>query len=417
MSKPRTLLLLLVAFGFTNAAADDYLEARAELVTAYQAQDYPAMVLAAERALGARPGFPGALFNLAMAQSLNGEPERSLQTLEQILAGNVDFGADEMDVFAPLHELDDWDSYVARVKALYEPVGTAGEMKMIEEGDFIPEGIAVDAKGRVYVGSIRKGKILRHDSTFRIISDGTGHWSVFGMRFHPDGTLWFASSAVAQLENVGDAQGQAGLFQIDVDSGELLKSAILPEYADNQVLGDLVIADANTIYTTDSITGGVYRYNIDANEYEILVAPGKLNSPQGLVLDQSGGFLYIADYTGGLYRASLIDRSLAKVRVADSVVDYGIDGLYRHGDELIVIQNGIRPHRVAALKLSEDGMAVTGSRVLASNLPDFDEPTLGAIRGDKLLFVANSHWNRFDAENRLPEGLAGPIVLKLDLSD
>ena len=79
----------------------------------------------------ATPGFPGALFNLAMARSLNGEAERSLQTLEQILARNVDFGADEMDVFAPLHELDDWDSYVARVKALYEPVGTAGKLKMI----------------------------------------------------------------------------------------------------------------------------------------------------------------------------------------------------------------------------------------------------------------------------------------------
>ena len=37
------------------------------------------------------------------------------------------------------------------------------------------------------------------------------------------------------------------------------------------------------------------------------------------------------------------------------------------------------------------------------------------VRGDELYFVANSHWNRFDRENRLPEGLSGPIILKLSL--
>ena len=40
---------------------------------------------------------------------------------------------------------------------------------------------------------------------------------------------------------------------------------------------------------------------------------------------------------------------------------------------------------------------------------------LGALHGDSLYFVANSHWNRFDRDNSLPEGLSGPIVLKLDL--
>ena len=52
---------------------------------------------------------------------------------------------------------------------------------------------------------------------------------------------------------------------------------------------------------------------------------------------------------------------------------------------------------------------------LAANLPEFDEPTLGTIVGDDFYFVANSHWNRFDANNELPGGLTGPIVLKLSL--
>lgn len=235
------------------------------------------------------------------------------------------------------------------------------------------------------------------------------------MRFHSDGSLWFASAAVPQLADVGDEEGQTGLFRLDVASGEVTKSAILPQYAAEQVLGDLVIADGNTIYTTDSLTGAIYRYFIDSNEFEILVERGKLGSPQGLVLDDSGGYLYVADYIGGLYRVSTHDGSLMRLRVAASITDYGIDGLYRYGDELIVIQNGIRPHRVAALALSENGLAIASSRTLASNLKEFDEPTLGVVRGNDFVFVANSHWNRFDRENQLPDGLSGPIVFRVSL--
>jgi len=65
--------------------------------------------------------------------------------------------------------------------------------------------------------------------------------------------------------------------------------------------------------------------------------------------------------------------------------------------------------------LSADGTAIESAEILAMNLPQFDEPTLGALVGDDFYFVANSHWNRFDADNNLPEDLSGPIVLKIGL--
>jgi sugar lactone lactonase YvrE len=234
------------------------------------------------------------------------------------------------------------------------------------------------------------------------------------MRFHDDGSLWFASAAVAQLEGVGDDLGKTGLFRIDPDSGAITRAAILPQHSERQVLGDLVI-HGDAIYTTDSLAGAVYRYDIEADEFRAIVATGALVSPQGLVVDTAGKFLYVADYTRGLHRVSLEDGKPRRLVLPEQVSDYGIDGLYRYGDELVAIQNGIRPHRVVAFTLSDDGGAILDSRVLASNLPEFDEPTLGVIRGDGLYFVANSHWNRFDRENRLPDGLAGPVVLKMTL--
>jgi len=177
------------------------------------------------------------------------------------------------------------------------------------------------------------------------------------------------------------------------------------------------VIDGDDIYTTDSLTGAVYRYDTVADEFATLVPKGALGSPQGLVIDSSGQWLYVADYIGGLYRVALKDGRIEKLVVEGPGSDYGIDGLYRYGDRLIAIQNGIRPHRVVSFRLAGYGQVISETRILASNLPSFDEPTLGVIYGDDFYFVANSHWNRFDHDNRLPDGLSGPTVLKLTLTD
>ena len=394
------------------AVADDYRAARAELVAAYQANDYDAMVVAARKALDARPGYPGALFNLALAQVLNDEAAASLRVLETLAGMGVDFGAGEMDEFAALRALPGWAAYTSRVKALYAPVGQASVALQLDDSHFVPEGIAVDDDGNIYVGSIRKGELRRNAD---VLSRRQEHWSVFGMRLDDVGGLWFASAAVAQMSDVGEDEGKTGLFRLDTETGEVVHSALLPERDHEQLLGDLVIHD-NVIFSTDSLGAAVYRYDIGSDEFTAIVEPGDMGSPQGLVLDEGKEHLYVADYIGGLHRISLDDGTRVRIALPEFVTDYGIDGLYRHEHELIAIQNGIRPHRVTAFRLSDDGLSIVSARTLLSNHVAFDEPTLGVVRGDDFYLVANSHWNRFDAENRLPEGLSGPIILKLRLS-
>jgi len=407
-----SIILAALSLGFLPIAlADEYQDARTELVAAYQAQDFERMVAAADRSLTARPGYPGALFNLALAQALNEDAAASLATLQILLDKGIDFGADEMPQFAALRDLPGWAAYTTGIEALYEPIGSADVMLQLDDGRFVPEGIAIDADGGVYLGSIIRGALYRGAD---VLSDRQGHWSVFGMRFHDDGSLWFASAAVAEQDGVADDLGRTGLFRVDVESGKITRSAELPPHDGEQLLGDLVVK-GNTVFSTDSLGGAVYRYDIDAGEFSTVLERGDLGSPQGLVLDAAGENLYVADYIGGLYRVSLKDGSSTRLVLPESVVDYGIDGLYRYKNELIAIQNGIRPHRVTAFRLSADGLAIEGARTLASNLASFDEPTLGTVRGDDFYFVANSHWNRFDAEHQLPDGLSGPIILKLSL--
>jgi sugar lactone lactonase YvrE len=413
-SQTALTILLLIALSL-NATADEYADARVELVAAYQARNFQAMVVAADKSLIARPEYPGALFNLALAQTLSGAPEDSLQTLRRLLAKGIDYGVADIDEFAAVLELDGWEAYAEDIAALYEPIGRAAVALQLDEDRFVPEGIAIGKDGRFYLGSIYRGQLIRAGDSTELLSDRAGHWSVFGMRFDQHGNLWFASAAVPQLADAGNSVGKSGLFRIDSESGEVTRAVVLPRAPDDQVLGDLVIK-GDSIYTTDSLTGALYRYSIDADRYETVVEPGTFGSPQGLVFDDTGDYLYVADYVGGLHRVSLSDGSRERLVVPVTISDHGIDGLYRHENELVAIQNGIRPNRVVAFTLSDDGLAITGGRTLAANLPEFDEPTLGVVRGDDFFFVANSHWNRFDQNNQLPDGLSGPIILKVSLA-
>jgi len=379
------------------------------------------MRAAARKTLAARPGYPGALFNLALAQVLDGDPAASLDTLLDLLSVGIDFGAADMEEFAACRELLEWADYAAALERLHEPVGVTEVVATLDKGDFVPEGIAADAEGRVYLGSIRYGDLVRvgreGGAPAEIQSTPeNGHWSVFGMRFDATGGLWFASAAVPQFLGADEAEGRSGLFRYDPKAGEISDRAPLPESDKAQVLGDLVIDPNGLIYTTDSLTGALYRFEPGGHKYETLVDTGVFGSPQGLVLDATATFLYVADYIGGLYRVKLSDGTVEKITIQANVTDYGIDGLYRRGEELIAIQNGIRPNRIVALKLDADGLSITASRIIAANLEEFDEPTLGFVAGDDFIFVANSHWNRFDTENALPAGLSGPIILRAPLN-
>ena len=412
-----TLVLFSLLVLASPANADEYSDARAEVIAAYQAEDFDAMQVAAEKAVAARPGYHGALFNLAFARVLGEDFEGALAIFNDLVASGVDYAIVEMEEFAPLQELDGWADYQASVQELLEPVGEATIAYQFPAGDYIPEGIALFGND-LLLGSIRYGNIERigTEPATLVTPEDSGHWSVFGMRIGPDGGLWYASAAVPEFGNLNEVNaGLTGLFRYDFHEKKTTVRAVLPKGDAAMVLGDLVFADDDTIYATESLTGALYQYSLSKNEFAQVVAPGQLRSMQGLVLDERGEHLYVADYVGGLFRIALDDYTVERIGADTTVNLFGIDGLYRYGDQLIAIQNGIQPNRVAAFTLAEDGLSVTSAKVLARNLPEFDEPTLGVIAGDAFLFVANSHWNRFDRAGNLPEGLEGPIILRLAL--
>ena len=122
--KGQTLLIVICLLLANVALADAYSDARSELVAAYETQNFAAMQDAANKALAARPGYPGALFNLAFAKALAGDNVGSLETLGGLVATGVDYGVADIEEFAALKGLPNWQIYEDSVAALHDPTAT-----------------------------------------------------------------------------------------------------------------------------------------------------------------------------------------------------------------------------------------------------------------------------------------------------
>ncbi len=306
------------------------------------------------------------------------------------------------------------------VKALLRDAEAAYTWSPDVPTDFIPESIVRDiAHDRWLMGSVRQRRIDAVDdqgAAYDFVSaDAGGLLSALGMRLIGD-TLWVASSGFNESGAIAKAQiGRAGLFEIDANRGTVRKSWWLPDDGQVHALGDVLIVGSD-IYCSDSLAGGVYRLSAQRERLEPIVAGGLLLSPQGMVaLDERR--LVIADYPTGLWLLDAPSGALQRLRASQPAALTGLDGLYQHEGELIAIQNGTTPKRILRIRLNATKNAIEQVDVLAQNLFGWGEPSLATIHDGFLYYIANSQWDRFDANGGLPpaDQLEAPRIMRLSL--
>jgi hypothetical protein len=151
----------------------------------------------------------------------------------------------------------------------------------------------------------------------------------------------------------------------------------------------LVVRKNGEVITTDSLANEVIRFEPATQSFKPLPVHRPLFYPNGIALGADDGTLYIADSLGVVK----VDLATGKSRDVDPgprSTLAGIDGLYWYKDSLIAIQNGIGSPRVAAFRLSSDGLSVTRTTVLENHTRFCTLPTTGAIRESDFFFIANS---------------------------
>ncbi len=203
------------------------------------------------------------------------------------------------------------------------------------------------------------------------------------------GSIWVASGNIDGSDNEEGAFN--GLVRV-LYSEDTRKSLSAPSGVNPS---DLAVGLDGTLYTSDPIGGGVYFATPDATMLEALVAPGTFRSPQGLVESADGRLLYVSDYRYGIAIIDLETQAISRLSSDAPLILDGVDGMWRYGNELIVVQNGTSPMRIAAFQLSADGTRVVGHRILEQAHSEWTEPLSGSLDGDSLIYVGNGQWDRY----------------------
>ncbi|MBP7622398.1 MAG: hypothetical protein KA763_00390 [Xanthomonadales bacterium] len=391
------------------------------LKAAARGNDVALLLREADATHALAPDVPMVIYLRAVAQAANAQNDAAFESLSQLADTGLAFDIDASPAFAALRSEPRFATLTQRfaengaARGVLDLAFTASGLPT----DFVPESIVRDeVNQRWLLGSVRHARIDAVDdrgAAYDFVASGDGGLlSALGMRLVGN-TVWAASAGFAETAGIAKGDiGRSGLFEIDASRGAVRRSWMLPDDGQPHALGDVLVLGSD-VYASDSIGGGVYRLDARRESLQPLVAPGLLMSPQGIA--EHAGNLVVADYPSGLWHVAIGDGAMRKLRTPSPAALTGIDGLYAHAGDLIAIQNGTTPKRILRIVLDEGGNAITRVDVLAQNLFGWGEPSLATLHDGAFYYIANSQWDRFDANGQLPppEQLEAPRIMRLPL--
>jgi sugar lactone lactonase YvrE len=363
-----------------------------------------------------RPQHPEVYRRMAGAYSLLGNRKMAFSYLEKLVWLRADTSFQANPEFQLLWKKRRFRRLMGQMREALRPTQRSQTAFVLREGGLHPEGVAYDsATQNFYVGSIRKSRVLRlsgsggEAATF--LSNITDLYAVSGLAVDARRRLlWLCSNAMPEMEGYsGRLAPAASLHCYRLDTRERVGRFDVRDDGRKHLLGDVALhpTQAQTAYATDSYSPVVYRASAQADTLEAWASDPRWKNLQGLCFDPSGKWLFVADYSTGLYRIDVATKAVLALGYAP--MPKGIDGLYWHEGRLIGIHNGIRPFRIVAYQLDGAQAGIVGHEVLESNHPLFGEPTLGTLVGSRLYYVADSPWGDYDqGAQLLPEAAEKP---------
>jgi len=350
------------------------------------------------------------VYRLAKVEAALGHRAAALEALAVFGDMGLTFADPASDPeFAPLRGAPRFRAALTKIAAARKPVSRSRIFTTLPENDLIAEDIAYDSVTRqFYVSSVRHRKI------FAVGMDGRAHdfiaegqpniWAILALgvdarrRF-----LWASTAALAEgLGYTAADEGRSALLKYSLDSRTLIKRYDLPRDAAHD-LGDMTLTPAGDVFVSDG-EGAVYWVDHAKDAIEILVGPGKFQSPQTPALAPDGGRLFVPDYARGIGIVHLGTKRISLLGHPASLSFAGIDGLYLSGTSMLAIQNGTEPERLIRMRLDGELTSVTDWETLEANWPGLGDPTHGVFVDGEFYFIANSGWDVLGANGALKPG-------------
>jgi hypothetical protein len=397
--KPLILLLLLAQ------TADPVTESRrlyGEAMEAYRAKNAAVFLEKVRAAAALRPKHPTLQYQLAVADAMNGATDDALAILERIAEMGFVYNPQSQPELSALASSPRFAAIVERFASNAKPAGTPKDVFTLDEKGIIGEGLAFDAKrDRFFVSGVHARKIFTIDregraSTFASNLDR----GAFGMAVDAKrGVLWVATSSLPQVDGFREAdRDTAALVKLDLKSGRVL-ATLRPDDKDKHLFGDVTLASGGEVFVSDGSSPVVF--HVDGNKLTPF-ARGAFASLQGLAA--TNRYLYVSDYSNGLYAIDRKSREILPLDTPDAVSLLGVDGIYLADDRtLIAVQNGANPTRVLRLALKSDGIGIDRVTTLAANHAPMTDVTLGTFAHGAFHFIANGGWEAWTDDGKRNE--------------
>ncbi len=416
------LILCSITFSQTAKELTESNKLERQAINHYRAKNYEQFLKDIVKADVLRPNHARLIYISAIAYSLNNKPEKALNALQRLADMGLFFQIEKDKDLKTLQQKDKFKKILAKFKLNSQPVNKSEKVFELNQKDLITESVAFDKKTKAYfVSSVHQGKILKIDEKRNVREFSTKEdelWSVLGIKIDEKRRLLYAcTTAFPQYINFKKSdEGKSGIFKYNLDTGKLIKKYILSENDKKFVIGDLAIHKNGDVYATDSVSPHIYKIDTKTDSLEIFLKSENFSSLQGITFNKNYSELFVADYSKGIFKISLSNKTYKQLKPASNITILGIDGLYFYKNKLIAIQNGTRPNRVVELALDDSQSKIISFKALEANHSDFEDPTLGTIVNNQFYYVANSQWNFFGRDGKLQrDKLKNPVILKLRL--
>lgn len=340
--------------------------------------DWPlfrAEVARIEKLLASAPDQAAVTYQMARTWASARQWPEALQWLRKAAAMKAGIDPSRDVLFGDLAGTREFAAILTAVRAATTPVSHSTPAFVVREGDLVPESIAYNPRSRqFFLGSMRKGRILRCSATGDCTGFATGLGTVLGLKVHGD-ALWALSNSDAD----------SALLHYDLASGRMLRKYAVAGAGHN--FNDLVIAPSGDIYLTDTPAGAVWQLPHGATGLARLA--GRIRAANGIALSPDGRLLYISSFPDGITILDLRTRAATPIARPPELCLATIDGLSFHRGSLIAIQNGFMSPRVVRLTLAGDLRGIARFEVLERRNPLFNGVTTGVVVGGDFFYMAN----------------------------
>jgi tetratricopeptide (TPR) repeat protein len=400
------ILFVLISFSqnpklnYNNS--NDY---RAKAISYYKSSNLDSSIFYFKKALEYRKNNPRLIINLAQLFAMNGNSKTSFNYYEKLLELNI-----YSELPSELKENPRYPEFKKRFEAIFSQKTYSKPFNSIDKGNDIHESVAIDtAYNRLFLSSLLNHSIYVYEAGKKKTFFRT-NVPVMSLKISSE-FLYASYSYLSELKV--DRPKQYGIIKLSLESGQILNDYKYINDQKDHVFGDFILT-ANQIYISDSRQNTIYELNKETGTYSDLGLSERLVSIQGILKFDSETFV-LADYTDGLYFFTQGKNTLKKIQSKINVSLIGIDGIYQYRNYLLIIQNGIQPNRLTALKL-ENGIIVS-SKILAIHKNDINDPTLGHLINDTFYLLANSGWPNLEKDGSIKnKDNEKTHILKIDLS-